>query len=182
MMHCWKILNIYKQYGLPRILLWTVIAFILTLCTSYLAFTLTYTQPFNDDYFLIFATLVIALYPIHKCVHYLTLLDYKDEVETEWKIMYGYVPTLHLRIKEILPKRRYIITRLAPFTTINSAIIISMLLAPNVIHYGSILLAYHTSICVIDILYVKNLLHSPKEAQIEETPRGFEILVPPNIR
>lgn len=181
-MHCWKILNIYKQYGLPRILLWTVIAFILTLCTSYLAFTFAYTKPFNDNYFFIFAALVIALYPIHKGVHYLTLLDYRSEVETEWKLMYGYVPTLHLRIKEILPKRRYIITRLAPFIIINSVIIGTMLFIPTIIHYGSILLAYHTSICVIDILYVKNLLRSPKEAQIEETPRGFEILVPPNIR
>ena len=181
-MHCWKILNIYKQYGLPRILLWTVIAFILTLCVTFLAFTLNHTQPFNDDYFGIFALLVIALYPIHKGIHYLTLLDYKKEVVAEWQMMYTFVPTLHLRITEILPKRRYIITRLTPLITINSLLIVAMILAPQFTHYGSILIAYHTSICVIDILYVKNLVRSPKEAQIEETPRGFEILVPPNIR
>lgn len=181
-MHCWKILNIYKQYGLTRILLWAVIVFILTLCSSYLLFTFYYTKPFTDDYLWLFALLFIMMYPIHKGVHYLTLFDYRKDVNAQWEVIYDWLPTLHLRITEILPKNRYIITRLAPFIVINSSIILGMLVLPRFIHYGAILLAYHTAICVIDLLYVKNLMRSPKESQIEETKRGFEILVPPNVK
>ncbi|GGG23175.1 membrane protein [Lysinibacillus alkalisoli] len=181
-MHCWKILNIYKQYGSPRIVLWSAIAFVLTLCVSYLTLGFIFRPSFTDHYFIVFATLFIFLYPIHKFIHYLTLIQHRDDIELQFKKMYGYVPTIHLQIKEILPKQVYLRTRLAPFIVINLVLVITMCFFPQFIHYGSILLATHMSMCVIDILYVKNVIHSPKEAQIEETPRGFEILVPPHVK
>ncbi len=86
-----------------------------------------------------------------------------------------------MRIKTLIPKNRYILTLLVPFILINSLLIILVLIFPQYAHYLCLLLAYHCSICLIDILYVKNLLLAPKDSVIEETPKGYEILVPPTI-
>ena len=61
---------------------------------------------------------------------------------------------------------------------LNSGLIVGGLYIPEYAHYFSLLLAFHCSICIMDILYVKNLVSAPKDAIIEETPRGYEILVP----
>lgn len=181
-MHCWKILNIRHQYGNTRIFLYAALTFVLTFSLAFIGFNYNHHITFTDDYFWVFALALFLLYPAHKCVHYLTLYRYKEFLSWEFKRLGRFVPIIHIRINEIVPKSQYIITRSMPFIVINTLIIILILAFPNYLHYGTLLLAYHTSMCVLDILYVKNLVASPRQAQIEETSRGYEILVPPNIR
>lgn len=89
------------------------------------------------------------------------------------------MPILSIRIKEPVPKALFLFALLAPFFIINSMLITGAFMMPEFGHYFTMLLAYHCGLCLIDLLYIKNLARSPKKALIEETETGYEILVPP---
>ena len=118
------------------------------------------------------------VYPIHKLLHYMSLVNYRKSLVFRFKIRYIFIPIVHMRLQQGIPKKRYIITLLTPFFVFNSTLIVGGLYIPEYAHYFSFLLAFHSSICIMDILYVKNLVSAPRDAIIEETPRGYEILVP----
>jgi hypothetical protein len=89
------------------------------------------------------------------------------------------MPIVSIRIKEPIPKTRFLFALLLPFILINSLLITGAFTFPVFGHYFTMLLAFHCGLCLIDLLYVKNLQRSPKKALIEETETGYEILVPP---
>ncbi|QPQ29303.1 DUF3267 domain-containing protein [Lysinibacillus sp. JNUCC 51] len=180
-MHCWKILNLEHHYGTTRIMIMSVIVFLTAFSLSYVTFNLFNDEHYTDQWFWLFVITIFAIYPIHKCLHFLALYDLRQHLKLRVRTQFYVIPVLHMRIREPLSKNRYILALLTPFIVLNTAIILGTLLFPAYTHYGSLLLAYHCSLCVIDILYVKYLLNSPKDSQIEETPKGYEILVPPTI-
>ncbi|MFJ3389258.1 MULTISPECIES: DUF3267 domain-containing protein [unclassified Lysinibacillus] len=180
-MHCWKILNLEHHYGTTRIMIMAVFAFLTVFSLSYVTFNLFNDEHYTDRLFWLFVIAVFAIYPIHKCLHFLALYDLRQHLKLRVRTQFYVIPVLHMRIREPLLKNRYILALLTPFIVLNTSIILGTLLFPAYTHYGTLLLAYHCSLCVIDILYVKYLLDSPKDSQIEETPKGYEILVPPTI-
>ncbi|WP_238602032.1 DUF3267 domain-containing protein [Lysinibacillus parviboronicapiens] len=158
-----------------------VIVFLTTFSVSYVTLNLFHEEQFTDHLFWLFIIAVLALYPIHKCLHFLALFDLRQHLKLRVRVQFYFIPVLHMRIREPLSKNRYILALLTPFFVLNTIIVLGTLLLPAYTHYGTLLLAYHCSLCLIDILYVKYLYNSPKNAQIEETPKGYEILVPPTI-
>ncbi|MDM5250207.1 DUF3267 domain-containing protein [Lysinibacillus sp. G4S2] len=180
-MHCWKILNLEHHYGTTRIILMSVIVFLTVFSLSYVTLNLFNDEHYTDHLLWLFVIAILALYPIHKCFHFLALYDLRQHLKLRVRTQFYVIPVLHMRIQEPLSKNRYILALLTPFIVINTGILIGTLLFPAYTHYGTLLLAYHCSLCLIDILYVKYLLNSPKDSQIEETPKGYEILVPPTI-
>ncbi len=180
-MHCWKTINIKHEYGTTRLTLWSVIIFVLVFSFSYIIFGYLDPIQYSDDYAWLFFMVLILLYPIHKIIHYFGLFKYRKHVQLKVKIDYTFIPVLRMRIKVMVPKNHYIFVLMLPFLLINSILIYVAYSLPQYTHYSTILLAYHCSICLIDILYVKNILLAPRNASIEETPKGYEILVPPNI-
>lgn len=177
-MNCIKTINIEYVYGTQRIFLLTGITFIFTFCFSYILIGLTHTYPHSDSYFLNFLLVFFLLYPIHKLVHYLSLLNYRKSLSYRIKIKFSFVPILHMRLQDPIPKKRYILSLLAPFFILNPVFLIGGLVWPAFSHYFCLLFALHCSICLLDLLYVKDLWKAPKNAIIEETPRGYEILIP----
>lgn len=180
-MHCWKILNLEHHYGTTRILIMAISVFLSVFSLSYVTLNLFHDKHFTDRLFWLFVIAIIAVYPIHKYLHFLALYDLRQHLTLRVRVQFYFIPVLHMRIREPISKNRYILALLTPFIVLNTCIIIGSLLFPVYTHYGTLILAYHCSLCLIDILYVKYLLHSPKDAQIEETPKGYEILVPPTI-
>lgn len=178
-MHCWKTINIHHQYGATRVAIYSIMMFLVIFTTTFVFFNLSYHGHFTDKFFWLFILAFILLYPIHKIIHYVSLLDYRKHIVLLLKIRYRIIPIVHLRLKEPIPKHRYMMTLIAPFIVLNSIYLGLIIIYPQYTHYGTLLLASHCSICVLDLLYIKNLLHTPKNAKIEETPRGYEILVPP---
>lgn len=177
-MHCLKTINVEHEFGTTRLTLLTCITFIIVFCFSYVATSYNYQQPHNDDYFIYFCLTLPILYPIHKIIHYVALINYRKAISLSFKIKLKIVPIIQMRLKETIPKNRYIFVLLAPFFTLNSILLGLAFIYPQLAHYFCILLALHCSICLLDILFVKNLLNAPKNAIIEETPKGYEILVP----
>ncbi|GLC89878.1 DUF3267 domain-containing protein [Lysinibacillus piscis] len=180
-MHCWKILNLRHHYGITRIVILAAIIFFMVFSFSYVTLNLTHHEPYTDRLFWLFILTLIVLYPIHKLLHFLALSDLRAYLKLRIRLHFHVLPVLHMRIREPLPKNRYIIALLTPFIVINICILLVIYFFPSYTHYGTLLLACHCSLCSIDMLYVKFLLKSPKNSQIEETPKGYEILVPPSI-
>lgn len=118
------------------------------------------------------------IYPAHKLLHFMPLFSYRKSLRFSIEKQYSFLPVLSMRIHEPILKSRYVFALLVPFILLNLVLIIGAIMFPPFRHYFSILLAYHCGLCLIDLLYVKHLIHSPKTALIEETDKGFEILVP----
>lgn len=180
-MHCWKIINIEYEYGTTRLFLLACIIFVLTFCFGYIALSFNFLGRHEDHYFWLLVLIIPFIYPTHKFLHYISLFNYKKSLVFRFKIRHLFVPVMHMRIQQPIPKYRYLFTLLTPFIFLNTAFILLGVNFPEYAHYYSFLLAYHCSMCLMDLLYVKNLLSAPRDAIIEETPKGYEILVPTNI-
>lgn len=177
-MHCIKTINIEHEYGAIRLFLLTGLTFILVFCFSYILINLNYNGWHTDQHFFSFVLCLVTIYPLHKCIHYFTLAKYKKSLSFRFKFDFYFVPVIKMRLQEIVPRQRYIISLLAPFFLLNSVLLIGAIALPAYSHYFCLLLSIHCSICVLDLLSFKIIWHAPKDAMVEETPRGYEILVP----
>lgn len=180
-MHCWKTVNIKREYGPTWLSIMSTLVFILVFAFSFVLFEDIHPISVADDYFGLFAVLFLLIYPVHKLLHYVTLFEYRKSVKLKFKIDYKIIPVIRIRIRAIIPKKRYIFTLLAPFVVINGLLIYLAIAYEPHAHYYCLMLAYHCSISFIDLLYIKNLLKAPKDSLIEETPKGCEVLVPMNM-
>lgn len=175
-MHCWKTINIEHQYGATRIGIWSVLTFILSFTCFYLFFDAIQKTDLTDRYFILFIMTLFILYPAHKLVHFLTLFDLREHVALIPKLLFRVIPIFQIRLINPIPKNRYLVTLIMPFILLNLLFILFIFAFPQYMHYGTLILGVHCSICLLDFIYIKNLIHTPKNAKIEETPRGYEIL------
>lgn len=179
-MNCIKTINVEYEYGTTRFLLLGVLTFVIVFCLSYIFTNLNYHSPHSDAYFLYFLLALLLLYPMHKAVHYICLFRYKKSLSYKFKVKFTFVPILNMRIKEPIPKNYYLVALSAPFIILNPILLTGAIIWPVFSHYFCLLLAFHCSICLLDLLYIKDIWRAPKSAIIEETPRGYEVLVPHN--
>lgn len=178
-MHCWKTINVKKQYGIDRLFLLSTLLVITVFSFAYVLLGIINDSSKSDKYFWVFILTFLCIYPLHKLIHYIPLFLYRDKVRFIIDKQYNCLPIFTLRVTEPINKNRFIFSLLAPFIFINLALISAAILMPVYAHYFTILLAYHCGICLIDLIYVKNLSKSPKRALIEETDAGYEILIAP---
>lgn len=177
-MNCIKTINVEYEYGTTRFLLLAVLTFIIVFCLSYVFINFNYSSPHSDTHFLYFLVALLLLYPVHKIIHYISLFRYKKTLSYKFKIKFTFLPILNMRIKKPIPKKHYLVTLIAPFILLNPILLTGAIIWPVFSHYFCLLLAFHCSICLLDLLYIKDIWRAPKNAIIEETPRGYEILVP----
>ncbi len=114
---------------------------------------------------------------MHKILHYLPLVRQRSNVRLSINRKYKCIPFITIRVCEPINKYRFLFSLLAPFIFINIAIIIGTFVAPNFAHYFTMLFALHCGMCLVDLIYVKNLSRSPRSAFIEETDAGYQILI-----
>ena len=180
-LHCWKTINVKKQYGFDRIFMLSLLLVLAVFSFFYVVIEILNDNPLSDDRFIIFLLSFILLYPTHKAIHYLPLIRYRNRIHFSVKTQFGIIPILSIRVKEPVPKTLFLFALLAPFFIINTILITGAFTFPEFGHYFTMLLSYHCGLCLIDLLYIKNLARSPKKALIEETETGYEILVPPTV-
>ncbi|SIT90910.1 DUF3267 domain-containing protein [Edaphobacillus lindanitolerans] len=177
-MHCWKTINVKKHYGLSRLFLLSSILMVAVFIISYISFNLIHDGDMTDSLFVFFLVMVFLLYPVHKAVHYAVLWRYRNRITLSMNRDWPIFPVIQLRVREPIPKHRFAVSLIMPFLTLNPIFIAGGALFPAFTHYFAALLAYHCGMCLIDLVYVKNLSRSPKACYIEETDSGYEILVP----
>lgn len=177
-MHCWKTINLKKQYGLDRLYIMSALIALGVFMSFYIVLNILYSDPLSDQNFLLFICAILAVYPLHKLCHFLPLVGCRKCLKLIVRKQLKVLPKISLHISEPVSKIRFIMTLAAPFMLINTTIVCLSLLMPVYSHYFAMLLAYHSGLCLTDLIYMRNLAHSPKDALIEETDTGFEILVP----
>lgn len=177
-MHCWKILNIEREYGIRKMYCIACIHAVLTFSFSYTFLNLFNYETYNDDHFALFLVAGLLVYPLHKLLHFLPLYRHRQKMSIRLRRRLFGIRTIHMRIKEPIPKRLYIFSLLFPFLVLTTILLIVAVVFPTITHYAAILLGVHALLCAFDYVYIKHLIRSPADALIEETPRGYEILVP----
>ncbi|KIL45600.1 DUF3267 domain-containing protein [Jeotgalibacillus soli] len=177
-MHCWKSINVKKQYGFYRIFMLSTIS-VLTIFSFLHIFSRIFSgDPLQDHYFSFFIIGFFLIYPIHKAFHVLPLIYYMNKITIRTRFVFYFVPIMFLRVKKPIPKILFIIALIFPFVMVNGILLTGAVSFPNYAHYFTMLTAYHSGICLVDFLYAKYLFRSPKDALIEEFDEGYEILVP----
>lgn len=177
-MHCWKIINIERDFGITRLVIMSCLMFVLAFSFSYVFLSYERLQPYTDNGIFIFILIALFIYPIHKFFHYLFLIDYRKVMRVKIKFRYHLFLIIHLKVKKIVPRYRYIISLMAPFILLNGLILYFGIAYPTYGHYASLLFGIHNLICVIDLLNIKSMIRAPYPAYIEETPKGYEVLIP----
>ena len=121
---------------------------------------------------------LLLLYPIHKFFHIILFIIFRKPIQIKLSRKFVIMPFLHVLVLEIVSKRLYGWALIFPFLMLNSFLLCSAFIWPQFAHYFSLLLALHCSVCLLDLLFIKQILHAPKTSFIEETTKGYEILVP----
>ncbi|WP_050614234.1 DUF3267 domain-containing protein [Bacillus testis] len=176
-MHCWKSVNLNKQYGPQRM-------FIISLLTMLLSFTTIYALvsaglskgTLHDDYALLFMAGIFMLYPLHKVLHLLPLLFAFNKLKIQSK-QHFYIPQFTIRVKDPISKMLFLFSLLTPFVVVTGTCLYFALRLPAYAHYFTILLSLHIGLCASDAITLFNILRSPRCSYVEENDEGFEILV-----
>jgi Putative zincin peptidase len=175
-MNCWKSINLSKQYGLPRIMILSLLTMLLSFTILYtiLSMGITPTKLYDDRYVWLFLGILI-IYPLHKLLHYLPLVRHLDKVK--WSMgQYKFFP-ISIRVIDPIQKNLFILALISPFIIITSCLSAGALIFEHYAHYFTILLSLHIGLCVTDFISIKNILGSPNQCFIEENEDGYEILV-----
>jgi hypothetical protein len=176
-MHCWKTINLDKQFGFYRIFFLSLFVMMMVFSVIYVPINLIISQDLYDSHFYYFLFGAIIVYPLHKLLHLIPILRYMNKVKYKVKMYFGIFPVFSFRVDTPIPKYRYIIALLFPFITLTVVFLFGCLYFPHYAHYFTILMAYHTGVCAIDFIYAKSLMYSPRHAMIEENEDGYEILI-----
>lgn len=177
-MHCWKTINLKKQYGFDRLFTLSTITAFGVFMVFYIFMDIFFSAQLSDRHFAAFMLAMAAVYPIHKLCHFLPLLKCRKSVRLVIKKRFGFLPLISLRVNEPVPKMHFILSLVMPFFLVNGLILMVALSMPAFSHYFAMLFAYHFGLCLTDLIYMRHLAKSPKDALIEETENGFEILLP----
>ncbi|MDZ5470202.1 DUF3267 domain-containing protein [Bacillus sp. 31A1R] len=178
-MNCWKTINFSKQYGTERL-------FVLSSLTTLFAFILLYVPVtyliipknfFYDNHFVFFLIGLFLLYPLHKILHFLPVAHLGKIVKKQFEFRLFIFPIINIKVCEPISKNLFIFALLMPFIIINAVLISTCFLLPHYAHYFTILIAFHTGLCVSDFICFKNILTAPRHSFIEENDEGFEILI-----
>ena len=177
-MHCWKSINLNKQYGVNRILLLSILTMLLAFITLFTFLSLTFSvHTYRDDYAFFFLMALIFLYPTHKFLHFIPLIFMCKKVTFEFK-SYNFIHDFPLKMKDPVSKKYFLFTLLTPFSFITILLFVCTISYPAYAHYFTILLSVHFGICVSDFITLWNLLKSPQKCLVEKSEDGFEILIP----
>jgi hypothetical protein len=175
-MHCWKTINLEKQFGHSRVMLLSCLVMMMVFTIIYVPVNLILSEDLYDTHFYMFLIGLLLIYPLHKLLHLVPILSYLTKIKYQVKRQLFFIPIVSLRVGEPIPKNRFVLALVFPFFSINAVLLAGCILMPHYSHYFTILTAYHTGICTVDFLYAKCLLYSPRDAMIEENEDGYEIL------
>jgi hypothetical protein len=176
-MNCWKTINLSKDIGIHRILLISMLTMIVVFILTYLPINLLLPNVhLEDGHFLMFVLLLVSMIPIHKLLHTFPLLISGCRVSLKIKFYY-LLPILQIKACHSIKKSNMLLSLLAPFIFITTALFLGSLYFPAYIHYLCIAMAFHIGLCVPDFIFIKHLLFAPKMCLVEEFEDGYEVLV-----
>ena len=96
----------------------------------------------------------------------------------DFRIKFTFVPVLHTAFTSLIKRNEYLFALLLPTLLLNAIFLFAAFTWKEYAHYFCLLFAYHSAICMIDLMLARTIIKAPRNALIEETEKGYEILVP----
>ncbi|WP_430536601.1 DUF3267 domain-containing protein [Listeria rocourtiae] len=177
-MRCLKTINVERKDEYNRVFFKSSLISLAVMCVLVLIENLAFPGQFVMIFELPTFIALLLLYPIHKCLHLLALLPYRNGLQMRFKSHFYILPCLQMRVKRVIPKWRYIVALALPFIVISVLLIVAMIVTP-VLHSPLflILIAIHAGMCYPDFIHIRNIIGTPKHTFVEDADRGFSVLV-----
>ncbi len=177
-MRCFRSVNTERRDEYNRIILKGALVSFIALCVLFLGHNFLVSSNFETTYNLVSFLGIILIYPIHKMLHVIALFRYHSGLQVGIKKHFYLLPCLHVRIKQMVPRKRYIFSLLFPFLFIlfiffGIALLVPIWNSPVFL----ILLSIHIGMCCPDFIHVNRIRKCPKNCYVEDGKRGFSILI-----
>ncbi|OMP67136.1 DUF3267 domain-containing protein [Domibacillus epiphyticus] len=175
-MKCWRTFNFEKTYGFNKLFVVSILTTLLFFSVAFSSMQSYYSETLHTPGFPWFAVGLLAVYPLHKLIHLVPVINRR--LKLTWERKYTFLPVLTVTIRKPVSKNRFMICLTLPFFVMTPLLLAGGAMLPHYLHYFTMAAAFHTGICAFDFLYLKAILSCPKNAFIEEDMQGFEILIP----
>ncbi|MCT2535562.1 DUF3267 domain-containing protein [Aquibacillus koreensis] len=177
-MNCWKTVNVYREVGINRIYIISLLLGLLSFIFLYIPFSIVHQSNDFKDHGLFPLLFGLALLPlVHKLMHIVPLIIANRKVKLKWQLKMGMLPVFFLSTKTKMSKQTSIITLLAPTLFITIPGLVSSYLFADYFAYFLILTAINIGLSFTDYIYVAKLLRAPKKCIVENDDDGYDILV-----
>ncbi|WP_088102681.1 DUF3267 domain-containing protein [Halalkalibacter urbisdiaboli] len=181
-MNCWKTINISRDYGTLRLIMFSGCTMLFSFLLYYLVIsTFVHTTAYSIKIsFSLFIAGILAIIIIHKCLHCLPIWVSGRKGTLTWKWMYGF-PVMTLSLCTPLTKKLYVISLLMPVIVITSCTSLASIAFPTYLPLFSILAAVNFGLCFYDFIYVSYILKAPRQSYVTNHSEGVHILVKQQI-
>jgi hypothetical protein len=179
MLNCWKTVNLSRDIGLHRIVIFSILTTIFSFIAIYLLMSLLFTNvPLKSDGLTFFILAFLLVVPFHKMCHiFPAFVSFKKiKVMIHWKYLF---PLIDTKFCQSLPRWLAIVTIMSPTLVITLPLLLLGVEFPQYMHYFTILAAYNIGLSITDFIFLSLLLKAPKKSLVENFKGGCDILIHP---
>jgi hypothetical protein len=179
-MNCWKSVNLDKQYGNGWIKLISIFTTLISFLFLFVGFSIMHKEfQVTDSGIILFILVVILLPTLHSFMHILPLFIVKRRINLAI-IRKKALPVFTFYTEDHFSKNAYIISALTPTVLITIPGFIASLLFPSIYIYFLLTTSINIGISFLDFLFIHHIIKAPKNAYIENSDEGFDILLKAN--
>ncbi|OEH91715.1 DUF3267 domain-containing protein [Bacillus solimangrovi] len=176
-MNCWKTINLFKDYGLPRISILSIFVTLGSFVGIYLPLSLIYSSvKLQDNYAIVFLIGLMLIPMLHQVLHLLPAWLTLKKATMKLKYKFG-MPFFVIRFHDSMSKTLILICLGMPLVVMTALFMIGSHLLPQYIHYFSMMSALNIGLSVTDLIYMLLILKAPKRCYIENFNGGYDILI-----
>lgn len=177
-MNCWKSINLTKEFGTNRINIVSFLIGLLSFIFLYVPISIIQGSTHVNDIGL-FPLLValIVLPTIHSFMHILPLFFMNKRLKIINKRKKTILPVFTYYTKLHLTKKVSLLVAITPTIFVTVPGIVASYIFKDYSVYILLFTAAHIGISFIDYLYMIHIIKAPKEAYIENSADGFDILI-----
>ncbi|WP_100406541.1 DUF3267 domain-containing protein [Bacillus solitudinis] len=180
-MNCWKTINIARDYGTLRLIMFSAC----NMLVSFLLYYLLISSFIQSDHtvqldFGLFIIGLIAVIVFHKLLHCLPIWICRKKSIISWRWVLGF-PIMTLKLCTPISKKVYLISLLMPVFVLTLASGIASIVYPSYLPLFSVLASINFGLCFYDFIYVSYVLKAPKQCFVEDYSEGVHILVKQQI-
>jgi hypothetical protein len=176
-MNCLKTVNINKDYGLQRIIIFSILISFSYFVLFYVSFSLLFPNAHlktSQLWHLVSGLLLV--FPIHKVLHCLPIWLSGKKASLQVRLEVNNFPMLYCKLPSVLPRNVSLITAALPTILVTFGSIIGSLVYPEYIYVFAIYSSLNIALSTIDVIYFVHLWKAPRCAFLEDNPKIFHIL------
>ncbi|OLS36632.1 hypothetical protein BTR22_11430 [Alkalihalophilus pseudofirmus] len=177
-MNCWKTINISRDYGTLRLIMFSSSTVLLSFLFYYLVMsTIVQTTEFTQFGFVTVVLSLFGLVLTHKLLHFLPIWLFGGRAKIKISTRKLLFPLMDIKLREPLSRNVYLLALFSPLVFITTAGAVGSIMWPQFLPYFSILTSINFGLAFYDLVYASHLMKAPKQCYIEDHDEGFHILI-----